>query len=152
MNGWLSFGSRTEHPGALQVDILRLPAVAVQADIRALPFAAETFAGVECLAVIEHLGPQDAPLAARELWRVLKRAGCLVVATHDILACARTLLNGNLAVLHNIYSPHASAPLRHQWGYTWGTFADLFVTAGFTAWQRLPLTEPHEIRAQASKQ
>jgi SAM-dependent methyltransferase len=53
----------------------------VQGDIRALPFADSAFDLVMSVDVIAHLPPGEEPHAARELVRVTRRGGLLVVRT-----------------------------------------------------------------------
>ncbi len=148
---WLSFGPRTEHPGALRADIL--PVADVVTDICALAFADSCFDGVEAFAVLEHLHRDDAFGALRECRRVLRPGGVLEVSTQDMERCAQTLLGGNLEILLNIYSPSRLTPQRHQWGYTWDTLRALLARAGFTGIERLPHhpLDPHEVRARGHK-
>ena len=144
----LGFGARREHPDTLLVDVR--PGVGDrQGDIRALPFAGGWFEGVECHHVIEHLTPEDARHALAELHRVLQPGGILEISCPDLEACARTLLAGNLEILMNIYSPHPEEAQRHRWGYTWASLRRLLEAAGFTQLERMPLTEPHELRYRA---
>ena len=146
---WLSFGEKTEHPEALRVDIR--PVADMVADIRQLVFADEEFDGVECLVVIEHLHRSEASGALRELYRVLRPGGELIISTHDMEACARTLLAGNVSILVNIYSPHSEPAQRHRWGYTWETLHSLVAGAGFVDLERLPEADPHAMRARAKR-
>jgi SAM-dependent methyltransferase len=44
-----------------------------------LPFADETFDVCTCISVLEHLPPEHRLRALRELWRVTKRGGRLIV-------------------------------------------------------------------------
>lgn len=148
---WLSFGERTEHPGALRVDIR--PVADEVADIRALPYADNCFDGVECYHVLEHLLPDDAQIALGELWRVLKPGGVLMVAVPDMRKCAASLIGGDVRVLNNIYSPATEEAQRHRWGYVPETMTDLLLDAGFKDVTPLAshLTDPHEMRFQAVK-
>jgi len=148
---WLSFGVRTEHPGALRVDIR--PVADEVADIRALPYEAGSFEGVECYHVLEHLVPHEAQIAARELWRVLKPGGVLMVAVPNLLACASALLRGDLAVLNNIYSPDDEPAQQHRWGYVPVTMAALLREAGFVEVTDQPThpLDPNELRLRAVK-
>ena len=148
---WLSFGERTEHPGALRVDIR--PVADEVADIRALPYADECFDGVECYHVLEHLVPHEAQIAVRELWRVLKPGGVLMVAVPNLLACATALLRGDMAVLNNIYSPDSEPAQRHRWGYVPATLAALLREVGFVGvTDQLPHEmDPNELRLRAVK-
>ena len=149
---WLSFGERTEQMGALRVDIR--PGVADEiADIRKLPYVNNSFDGVECYHVLEHLILTEAAVAAGELWRVLKPGGVLKMAVQDMLKCAETLLSGNVQVMWNIYSPSPEAALRHRWGYTFETLKELLSDAQFRNITRVAShpADPHEIRIKAIK-
>ena len=53
----------------------------VRGDAQALPFANETFDGVHCSHVIEHLYPADAFRMLSEIGRVLKKNGVFVLST-----------------------------------------------------------------------
>jgi ubiquinone/menaquinone biosynthesis C-methylase UbiE len=52
----------------------------VQADMRALPFAAGSFHGVWCNASLLHLPKREAPAALAEVWRLLVAGGVFYVA------------------------------------------------------------------------
>ena len=52
-------------------------------DLRDLGFAEKLFDAILCLEVIEHLPPVDRPSLARELVRVLRPGGLLVLSTPD---------------------------------------------------------------------
>ena len=149
---WLSFGPHTEHPGALRVDVL--PIADVVADIRNLRrFGNGTFEGVEAFHILEHLLPEDAPLALAECWRILQAGGVLEAAVPDMAECARTLLKGDLEILKNIYSPSDVLPLQHRWGYTRKSLAELLTSAGFVDLRWLPghPSDPHEMRVRVCK-
>ena len=149
---WLSFGPRTEHPGALRVDVL--PIADAIADIRQMDgFDDSAFEGIEAFHVLEHLLPDEAPRALAECLRVLQPGGILEVAVPDMEKCARTLLKGDLEVLKNIYSPSTILPLQHRWGYTRGSFETLLTVAGFVQLRWLPghPDDPHEMRARVFK-
>jgi len=53
----------------------------VKADVKKLPFDNESFDGVHCSHVIEHLQPKDAYKLLSEIVRVLKKNGILVIRT-----------------------------------------------------------------------
>ncbi|MGH2351732.1 MAG: class I SAM-dependent methyltransferase [Chloroflexota bacterium] len=55
----------------------------VQADMRRLPFARETFDGVWCMASLLHLPKSDAPLALREMRRVLAPGGAIAIGIQE---------------------------------------------------------------------
>lgn len=151
MGKWLSFGERTEHAGALRVDIR--PVADEVADIRALPFDDGAFDGVECYHVLEHLLPDEAKAALTECVRVLKPGGELAVAVPDLRKCARTLLMGDLKILHNIYSPDAEPAQQHRWGYVPETMMVLLEEAGLTNIRQVAHhpTDPNEMRFEAVK-
>ena len=149
---WLSFGPRTEHPGALRVDVL--PIADAIADIRHLwRYGDGAFEGIEAFHILEHLLPDEAPRALAECFRVLQAGGVLEVAVPDMEKCARTLLKGDLEVLKNIYSPSDVLPLQHRWGYTRKSFEALLAAAGFVQFRWLPghPSDPHEMRARVCK-
>jgi hypothetical protein len=147
---WLSFGPRTEHPGALRVDIM--PVADVAGDILRLPFRDGAFEAVECHMVIEHVQRDDAPVALGELRRVLAAGGVLELMTVDMAAAARTLLKGDLEILLNIYSPHRDLPQQHRWGYTRSSFTELVSGGGFTGLAFVPVpSDPHAMCVQAHK-
>lgn len=152
MHEWLSFGPRTEHAGALRADIR--PVTDVVADVRAMPTEwSGRFNGVECYHVLEHLLPDEASVAAGELYRVLAPGGELLAAVPDLEACARGLLAGDLDIMRNIYSPSTEPEQQHRWGYTHKTFVDLLVGAGFVHErdeQPHPL-DPNEMRVVMRK-
>lgn len=66
-------------PGYVNLDLFAVPGVDVAADAGNLPFAADTFARVECDAVLEHV--RDAGRVMREMERVLAPGGYLHVVT-----------------------------------------------------------------------
>ncbi len=70
---------------ALEVARRRNPEMTfVHADVCDLPFESETFDVVTCLEVIEHVEPERRADAFRELRRVTRRGGRLIVSTpHD---------------------------------------------------------------------
>ncbi len=57
------------------------PAPLVRGDCRGLPFANESFDRVFAGDVIEHLAHDDGPVLLREMWRVLRPGGFLLVHT-----------------------------------------------------------------------
>jgi SAM-dependent methyltransferase len=65
-------------PNVINLDITPAPLVHVLGDAHALPFRGESFGGVVCRAVLEHV--REPALACRELFRVLE-AGGFVLAT-----------------------------------------------------------------------
>jgi len=120
---WLSFGPVAHHPGSLRVDIR--PVADVVADIRNLPFADETFEGVECWHVLEHLLPWEANVAVREMARVTQPGGIVEIAVPDLKACARLVLIGNPGGVRMLYSAHPEPAQRHRYGYTAASLARL---------------------------
>ncbi len=68
----LGYGARV-HPGARYVS----------QDVTRLGFAPGSFHAVVCLEVVEHLTPAARPAFARELLRVLRPGGLLVLSTPD---------------------------------------------------------------------
>jgi predicted SAM-dependent methyltransferase len=149
-DGWLSFGERTEHKGALQVDIR--PVADLVEDIRKLSFKDGRFDGVECYHVIEHLLPGEALGAVAELHRVMKPGATLDIATPDLAACARLVLQGNTQILLNIFSPHEDEEQRHRWGYTPQMLKALVAEAGFVEIEEIPSAiDPNEVRLRCKK-
>jgi ubiquinone/menaquinone biosynthesis C-methylase UbiE len=67
-------------PGMLALARGRFAGPLVEGDLRALPFAADTFAGVWACASVLHLLKADAPQALAEFTRVLEPAGQLGLA------------------------------------------------------------------------
>jgi len=149
---WLTIGARVARPHDRVTRLDIRPGVGdVAGDVRRLDYLAETFDGVECHHVLEYLACWEAPIAAHELWRVLRTGGTLEASVPDMMACAQTLLNGNLAVLRNIYSPDPITEQQHRWGYTLQTFTALLRDAGFVGIATVAPTEPHEVRVRAHK-
>lgn len=149
-DNWLSFGERTEHAGALCVDIR--PVASQVEDIRNLSFSDEKFDGVECHHVIEHLVPEDGVKAVGELYRVMKPGAELATSVPDLAACSRLVLQGNVQILQNIFSPHPEEAQRHKWGYTPQMFETLLIEAGFIELQVIPSPiDPNEIRVNCRK-
>lgn len=52
-------------------------------DMRHLTFPDGTFQGVWCLASLLHLPKAEAPIALREMWRVLARGGALLLSVQE---------------------------------------------------------------------
>jgi len=123
----------------------------VTGDIRALPFAEGSFSGVECHHVLEHLERDDAPVALREMHRVLRKGGTLDIAVPDMARCAQTLLAGNLDILLNIYSPHEHPAQRHRWGYVTWSLKVALQGVGFIDVRLAEPTDAHELRMVAVK-
>lgn len=67
----------------------------VQADIENLPFKDETFDTVLCVRVIQHLKPKQQLMAVKEMARVLKKGGRLILMTYNALTilCAYKAIN-----------------------------------------------------------
>lgn len=149
-DNWLSFGGRTEHKGALTVDLR--PVASRIEDIRCLSFKDESFDGVECHHVIEHLIPKDGKRAVSELYRVMKPGAELAASVPDLMACARLVLQGNIQILENIFSPHEDEEQRHRWGYTVSMFKTLLTDAGFVGIENIPSPiDPNEVRVRCRK-
>jgi SAM-dependent methyltransferase len=66
-------GARRRVPGYVNLDILAMPGVDVQADAQALPFSDAVFTRVECDAVLEHV--VDPARVVQEIQRVLAPGG-----------------------------------------------------------------------------
>ena len=136
-------------PGTLYLDIR--PVGDVQGDIRHLDLPPNSFDKVECIAVLEHLERDDAPLALREFWRVLKPGGVLILAVPDMEKCCQTYVAGNDAILLNIYSPSAEPAQHHRWGYRPSALKALLEKEGFVDWHPLPPDDPHGFYAAVHK-
>lgn len=68
-------GPLRQHPQMINLNIGHFPNVDVVGDAHLLPFASNSVDMIYCAAVMEHLErPHD---AAREMYRVLKRGGCV---------------------------------------------------------------------------
>lgn len=67
----------------------------IQSDIERLPFKDGSFDMILCVRVIQHLGPEQQKAAIREMSRVLKRGGRLILMTYNALTalCLYKLIN-----------------------------------------------------------
>ena len=71
--------SRWAETQALAAVKHEIPIQAIQADLRWLPFANQSFDRVYCISVLEHLSAEGQILAITEMTRVLKPCGSLIV-------------------------------------------------------------------------
>lgn len=69
------------------MDILATPGLSLQADLRKLPFASESFDKIYSCANIEHFGRKEWVAVLREWGRVLRKTGVLQISTMDFEAC-----------------------------------------------------------------
>ncbi|HYL77695.1 MAG TPA: methyltransferase domain-containing protein [Bryobacteraceae bacterium] len=72
-------GGGQQVDGYVNLDLFAIPGVDIAADAQQLPFPSDTFARVECDAVLEHV--RDPDRVMREIERVLKREGMVHVVT-----------------------------------------------------------------------
>ena len=72
-------GAGAKPEGYINLDILAVPGVDVAASVELLPFPSDTFARIECDAVLEHVC--DPVLSMREMIRALQPGGYLHVVT-----------------------------------------------------------------------
>ncbi|MDO8339433.1 MAG: methyltransferase domain-containing protein [Candidatus Burarchaeum sp.] len=56
----------------------------VQADVRMMPFGPESFDAILCNGILSHLLPQEREMTAREIGRVLRKGGALVVSEFSL--------------------------------------------------------------------
>jgi SAM-dependent methyltransferase/diadenosine tetraphosphate (Ap4A) HIT family hydrolase len=90
----------------------------VLGDVRALPFANETFGAIWCSAVLLHLDASNVAMALREFWRVLRPDGLAqisVKAGHG----------------HTVEPVKGGIGRRHFYFYEMEELVDLVCTAGF---------------------
>jgi len=84
-------------PGYINIDILPLPGVDIQADLRKLPFDNGYADLIYSCANIEHFGRKEWVEVLREWRRVLKPGGILKISTMDFDACCQEYIeNKNL--------------------------------------------------------
>jgi len=141
---WLAIGHNAEHQGAIRLDIR--PVGDVVGDISAMPFKSGAACGVELHHVLEHIERDRAGQVLSELRRVLWPGGSLHISVPDILKCAQSLLNGNLSLLVNIYSPDPESAQHHRWGYTPETLNEALTRAGFVDIVAVHDRDAHSVR------
>ncbi len=66
--------------GMLEQARARVSGALLQMDMRRLAFPDRSFGGVLCIASLLHLPKEEAPLALREMWRVLTPGGVLLLS------------------------------------------------------------------------
>lgn len=76
------------------MDLEAQPTVGVVADAKRLPFADETFDGVQSFHVMEHLHPWDFEEALREAYRVLAEDGLLAFVVPDFEFACKWIVDG----------------------------------------------------------
>ena len=59
----------------------KLPGLVTQADLRRLPVASQSIDGIWCCAALLHVAHDQTMEALREMRRILRRDGCLVLVT-----------------------------------------------------------------------
>lgn len=77
----LNLGCKTTQLGGVGVDVSKEVYPSIVADARQLPFRAQSFDQVVFSDVIEHLPKGAERKALREIWRVLRTQGSLVLST-----------------------------------------------------------------------
>jgi ubiquinone/menaquinone biosynthesis C-methylase UbiE len=80
--GRLVVGADYSHDSLKVLQRKHVASALAQADVCALPFADSEFDAVLCANTLQHLTPAQQPLAMRELRRVLKPTGLLVLTVH----------------------------------------------------------------------
>lgn len=119
----------------------------VAADVRQLPFSSDSFDGVVCIEVLEHLPNhlEDADLALAEFARVLRGDGLLVVEAplqpHEELVARHPDLRGSWKELQEMLDPAAGRQYAERPLGTWLHFDESSVTElldrhGFTVLAR----------------
>ena len=85
-------------------------------------------------------------------FRVMRPGARLEISVPDLISCARLVLEGNLQILENIFSPHEDEEQRHRWGYTMQTLSNLLSGIGFVDINRVPSPiDPNEVRVECIK-
>ena len=56
----------------------------VRADLKKIPLAGDTFDAIVCIETMEHIHPEELPLVCKELARILKPGGTLVVTVPGV--------------------------------------------------------------------
>ena len=80
---------QANYEGYINLDIVSRPHLQVQAPGQRLPFQSESFDEVLCTDVIEHLDEQDGLSLIREVSRILRRRGHLILVTPDLDSIVR---------------------------------------------------------------
>jgi predicted SAM-dependent methyltransferase len=103
--------------GYLNLDIMRLPNVHVQASGQFLPFKSNLFDEVLCTDVIEHVSNSDGRMLLEEICRVLNSNGRLILVTPDLDRIA--LVYRTHAASHDQVIQHLLGDARdHKYLYT----------------------------------
>ena len=130
----LFIGGGTDYQeGYVNLDICQKPCD-VRGDIRHFPFADNSFISIDCHHVLEHLGRDDAVLAAGEFLRVLCPGGQLCLSVPDIIGVIRAIMSGEIDWAHGIemfYGKQDYEANTHHWGYWGGSLKELMEGCGF---------------------
>ena len=107
-------------------DILGLQVV--HGDLHSTPFPSDHFMVVSLLDVIEHVADPVAEL--REVFRILKPGGFVVMTTPNAAGLIQTIVGGKRKILGQPWCPIDDIPW-HLWGFTPRTFRLCMEKAGF---------------------
>lgn len=136
----LNLGCGERHFGAdwVNVDVLYRPPNVVPdivCDLKALSIAYDSADMIHLGHCIEHFGLGECNALLRELHRILKPGGSLIVTVPDIRALAKRWLTGTLdtyTMMVNVYGPYAGHETdRHRWGYDYDSLRLTILEAGF---------------------
>jgi len=128
----------TRYKDVVNVDIYSAPGVTdvdVVADIRSLPYEAESVEGIIANHVLEHLEDTQHIFAIREWYRVLVPGGRLLISVPDLEAVCRAFVDnykGRRSYYYNcIYGRVLYSSDRHLSGFTKNKLTDLLFSNGF---------------------
>jgi predicted SAM-dependent methyltransferase len=118
-----------DHRGRNAVDII--------ADVRKLPFAAESVDEILNVNLLDHIRFQDVPALLLEWKRVLKPGGRLIIDVGDAIGNADLLQRATTReqyewAIRLFYCHSRDAHDSHHWGYTGWYLVELLREQGFT--------------------
>jgi SAM-dependent methyltransferase len=107
------------------------------------PWEPQTFGRVFAFHLLEHIPVTTVLVVFAEAYRVLRPGGVFVAEVPDVVAVAKTLVEGQYGAIRNLYAMDRYLGDAHRWGYDASALAVLAAVAGFSAWSTEPGTDYH---------
>ena len=125
-------GENPLYPKYTQVDLRKLPGIKYQNDVRVLPFASNSISNICACYILQCLSQEEAIVALREWFRVLRPGGKLELHVPDLNKIIKTFLaTEDERVLVEIYGQQQNEIDYYKHGWTFQTLDILLSKVNF---------------------